>query len=771
MGNILNSVIKFDLHIHSKASEYKESAGIVDKSTKENLGILLEKLNQHNVALFSLTDHNRFDPEIYTEINNILSQDNPPYSNVKAVIAGVEFDVVINDEMEKCHIIAIFDTDNEIDKFHRINTGLQTNLLTDPQKAYTKTDFENVLKAIGLNTILIASQRKDIHNHNGKHNSLSDSVEDVEEIIRVGYIDALEFQKPKVEGILLNNLKKLELPITLFSGSDCHDWTCYPYHDCINQNKDFHHSKAKMLPSFKGLLMAVTSPETRLNCSENSNTSIISSIETKKQQIPLVNGINAIIGENGSGKTTLLKLLNGKTSETYVRRIINDNKLKASNSIDPQKTRYIEQGQIIKKFNEKSLFSAKDETNFKEVDFSQFKEAYSLFSNALKKEIRTHIENQDKFSSLSKHTITYEDGMIAKKYYIDVIGNENFESTENPHEKAYKDISNLVKKAATLLNDAYFKQYKDKLERIFSDLKYIRDDVEEKWKTSNYNANVRNIIHGYVDDYLRQIRENSSAEAREIKEYDVRKQRLINAVFDAANASLATSNWPVSPPIMEGVTKNPKQGFLFNRVAKYNGIPMLDFFFSKMFVKEYRDISKLQGIKTFEMLAEAIMGCTSVTDIDTKWEENYDKFILDATKTNDYIMDGANQQIGNTLGELSLSYYKFFTQDNQDWSVLIIDQPEDNISNNNISQKLIGYFNAIRDKKQIIFVTHHPLLVVNLDVDNVIFIKNDNGDISINNGCLEYEDGQTNILELIAQNMDGGKETIEKRLKVYGKSH
>jgi hypothetical protein len=65
-------------------------------------------------------------------------------------------------------------------------------------------------------------------------------------------------------------------------------------------------------------------------------------------------------------------------------------------------------------------------------------------------------------------------------------------------------------------------------------------------------------------------------------------------------------------------------------------------------------------------------------------------------------------------------------------------------------------------------VTHNPLLVVNLDVDNVIFVKNNNGQISIKNGCLEYEDEKTDIIDLIAKNMDGGKETIEKRLKVYG---
>lgn len=72
-NGMLNSVIKFDLHIHSEASKYKESKGIVDNSNKHNLATLLNKLNEHDVALFSITDHNRFDPELYIEINKILS--------------------------------------------------------------------------------------------------------------------------------------------------------------------------------------------------------------------------------------------------------------------------------------------------------------------------------------------------------------------------------------------------------------------------------------------------------------------------------------------------------------------------------------------------------------------------------------------------------------------------------------------------------------------------------------------------------------------------
>ena len=78
---------------------------------------------------------------------------------------------------------------------------------------------------------------------------------------------------------------------------------------------------------------------------------------------------------------------------------------------------------------------------------------------------------------------------------------------------------------------------------------------------------------------------------------------------------------------------------------------------------------------------------------------------------------------------------------------------------------MIDYFNSVRDTKQVIFVTHNPLLVVNLDVDNVIDITKDRKNVlSIKAGCLEDDD----LLEVVSESLDGGKEAVERRLKVYG---
>ncbi|MBF0921980.1 MAG: hypothetical protein HXK49_03090, partial [Atopobium sp.] len=69
---MLNKDIRVDLHIHSRASEYKEkpdSTGknIVAESDINHLDDLFDKLNavENSINMISITDHNRFDPAIY----------------------------------------------------------------------------------------------------------------------------------------------------------------------------------------------------------------------------------------------------------------------------------------------------------------------------------------------------------------------------------------------------------------------------------------------------------------------------------------------------------------------------------------------------------------------------------------------------------------------------------------------------------------------------------------------------------------------------------
>ena len=74
------------------------------------------------------------------------------------------------------------------------------------------------------------------------------------------------------------------------------------------------------------------------------------------------------------------------------------------------------------------------------------------------------------------------------------------------------------------------------------------------------------------------------------------------------------------------------------------------------------------------------------------------------------------------------------------------------------------YLDSVRRNRQLIIVTNNPLLVVNLDVDNVVHLTKTNKFIDIKVGCLEDEDN--GIIELVAKTLDGGKDMIEKRIRI-----
>lgn len=69
-----------------------------------------------------------------------------------------------------------------------------------------------------------------------------------------------------------------------------------------------------------------------------------------------------------------------------------------------------------------------------------------------------------------------------------------------------------------------------------------------------------------------------------------------------------------------------------------------------------------------------------------------------------------------------------------------------------------------------ILITHNPQFIVNLDVDNVIFIGKKDGSLSIRSGALEYECDEYSMLETVADNIEGGLDTIKRRMKRYEKA-
>ena len=101
---------------------------------------------------------------------------------------------------------------------------------------------------------------------------------------------------------------------------------------------------------------------------------------------------------------------------------------------------------------------------------------------------------------------------------------------------------------------------------------------------------------------------------------------------------------------------------------------------------------------------------------------------------------------------------------------LIIDQPEENLDPNSIFEELVRPFREIRNKRQVIIVTHNANLVVNTDADQVIVAQNEIRDKGTGLPHFRYTSGaieNKHVRGLICKTLEGGEEAFLDREKRY----
>ena len=764
---MLNNNIKIDLHIHSKASAYKEVEGYVDESNIENVNILLSKLQENSVNLISITDHNCFDFDLYKKIKKLINKE--PYNDIKNILPGVEFDIKLEDESEvTCHIICIFDDCNE-DIISKIQENIDNiKKIKNKDDFFTLNEFENVLYSIGISVVLIAHQKSGLESNveSKNHHSLSEAVKNPQEWIKTGFINALEYQKPRIQGMIKNNLRDMKTKFATITGSDCHVWSAYPNKDNNIKEKKDYLTTIKCLPTFKGLVLSLTSPNTRFERSDEGNSSnYLNEIKIGDKRFELSTGLNAIIGENGSGKSYILGRLNGEEDRKY-KKIDDVNKIKISKIGNPSIIK-ISQGEIIDKVKAGNLLDNDFEFYDEIPSINEFKKSINNYKSNLKKYIEEKIrkrENLEKFNNLK---ISIKEFNQIKNYYIDL--NNNIETLENKAQERYTVIYNIYNdllKEYKSNSDFYTEEKEEAINKILTLLQELRIATAKERDEVIQKNKVINVVIGVFSEINNEIKSDRTSQENENKD-------MVNEIRDFAvniKKYLINQNkeieFPVFPSAIEGISVKSKYGFKFIKEAKYSNANLERALYKELFVQNYQSKEKIMNVNSREEFINAVKGSTSYEMIDNSLNSNVQKFITEYTREETRIKDeNGTDEMGTTPGEIALTYYKLQLSNEINSNVILIDQPEDDISMKRIENYLINYFNSVRDKKQIIFVTHNPLLVVNLDVDNVINVTKDRTNIiELKSGCLEHD----NLLEIVSESLDGGKEAVERRLKVYG---
>jgi len=129
-----------------------------------------------------------------------------------------------------------------------------------------------------------------------------------------------------------------------------------------------------------------------------------------------------------------------------------------------------------------------------------------------------------------------------------------------------------------------------------------------------------------------------------------------------------------------------------------------------------------------------------------------------------------------SAGMLSKTYVSNFLdktiQDSGSNTVIVFDQPESNMDKPFLLNVLASKFDELRRTHQLFIATHEPLLVVNADSNEIILAENGKtigkeNHITYSNRSFVGARGKSELVENIAELIDGGSKAVKRRSDIY----
>ena len=782
MEKIVSKGLKIDLHMHSKYSKNKDGEKVAD-NTLNNLPILVRGLINHQVEMCAITDHDNFNYELYSELKKEELKENC----ILKVLPGIEFSVEFVAGKVN-HIVTIFD-DKDEDKVKNIEEVMVRGKGVSSYKktigAYTKRDYFEILSDINIDFIMIAHQTPTSQHKPQANDVMSLGKELFNELVFMDYFDAYEFRNKKNE--IFNKVysveNNVEEKLRFLTGSDCHRWEYYPYSE-ENEKIEFKFTYIKSLPSFKGLAMAVTDhhrielENSFYNPNEKYFKEVIVDIEGRENTIPLSRGLNVIIGDNSVGKSLFLYAITDdyKKVDKHLRigyeKYIDKNRLAFKTTINETDIfRYNQQGEIRGIFDDDGLKPDKYLFNF-----------YPNEINSNKYRNIADVEFKKLFAALKDKFIYDTD--ISKLPVLTIPANESAEKSitfiDNVKKVATKELQKLVDLFEKTIED--LNQFMNNKDLSESDKEHIETSLDifkmmseryiKKLETLKAENEKINIFNTYFKTYKAKYSRKITDEQAVFSDYVENKELAIESMSDLLLKRRRLKKYVPDIPDTEVIPET-------NPVDKYR-------FVSKLQVEKINNDYILGILKSIVKRGKSI-DTQVITELDLKnMIKNYpnedEVTPLEVLKTKIDSKLDSDFKIRNTIVEENMDvydevssgfdaqmYFTLLSGEMRDKGIYIIDQPEDHISQRAIKEKVLDQFRRMGQQRQVIMVTHNPQFIVNLDVDNVIYLSKNNGKFTIQSGALEYEDDDYSILRIVADNIEGGLQTIQGRMKRYEK--
>lgn len=788
MDNICLQSAIWDLHIHSNQCT-KPDKELAKLTTKEYVDQLIGLFAKYPaLEMISFTDHNSISEEVYREFSTRDTD--------ITLLPGIEIDMKLADDGESKHLVVYFDITAQDERFSafckKINSFIHDHGISNENPILISTLLDYLID-LKIEFAISPHAMK----QGNRAITWDWSVDGGEDPNIEKYIDQFfvlwETSGYSQVAYAIEYLKKInaEEKESIVAFSDSKDF------EKLKKYLDSPDQYFAALPNFTGLKM-VGSEVRRITrdlqgVPEEDKGKYIGKVVLHGDTIPLSPKLNVIIGGRGSGKSVLLDRIATALNKEKGEGSIKDADrvaflLLAMPEIYSLANQKIEDGVFSFEFFNQSyvtdLFRNKGE-EFNNQLQSYFSAAFTVVKDVETETIRS--ENSVRFNELVEDDINAEPDNL-----INFIGRYQNDNDEKLSLKIGKGPSKASTKAREELS---YQGLLDKLDKSFEkdvpDL--IRNDSNVQESFVEFKRAV--IRAAYVE---RQLFLNDAFLRRTISEkYSAKKKELSEAAKDKSAAIEEFTK------LFENKSHNAiKRTRIVNAYLTMES--EMEFHHEESVIADGEHAGAFRFIKELNITSpiEYLISCFNEyllieTGNNAKCSMSNLEIYIDAFR-----FGTASYKSGKSVKGLEEALKRFdlpYTEDSSVWyrktetseyenivnmspgtrtnilleyivhrdtnSPLLIDQPEDNVDNQTIYGQIKDWFIALKNKRQVIVVTHDANIVINADAENVILAsQRQDGSFNYEYGALEYGD----MLEDASVILDGGVEAVKRRLMKYG---
>lgn len=760
--------VYLDLHIHSSENPDKLNSDY-------NVELLLKKIKEYtndSKYLISLTDHNIINKSAYMKLIELSIN----------VLLGVELHISYYEGQSPYHCHIYFDiekiTEDDIDDINLKLQDLYPNK-TPTKEANNIPHIEDIVKSFDqYNFILIP--------HGGqKHSTFNKSIPDgikfdntLERSIYYNQFDGFSSRGDSGLEETLDYFKRLGINdfINLVTGSDNYNLNRYPEAKSKDA-KPFVPTWMLALPNFNGLRLSLSESSRLVYGDKPDNWSeYISKVKLKNEylniDVKLTPGLNVVIGGSSTGKTlfvdSIYKKLNADNfkESDYLALGVEDIQLENPSGVVPH---YISQNYIMKIIDSSDTENQIDDIEIIKRVFPEDKQANEQIRKGLsrfKKDLGRLIESVKSIESerkvLSKIPIFTR--LMYNKVESNVLemiepNSSLMEVIEYPkhqyetHMEYIKELRNFSKKNPFSPD-------------ICKELEKISNNLDITFKISTIESSIRKKITDGKNDIEELLTKEDKEQQTKKKNFQKLLKSITKYVFSIKDFYSTLENISdYSIAINTKEIESMGHTLYIENSFKMNKSDVIEI------MNKY--LNRGNQIASFDNIIPEIL-----------FKENYKKKAPKVKSYSDFI-----KRIYDDFEQLNRRVLRIITKDGRDFNNLsagwktsiildlilgyqedeapiIIDQPEDNLATKYINTGLINAIKKIKDKKQIILVSHNATIPMLGDAQNIVLCEINNK-IQISSSELEGKINNKLVLDYIAEITDGGKPSIKKRVKKY----